>query len=95
MPLTAEQIRHVANLARLELSAQEAETYRSRLSVILQAFEQLAEVDTSGIEPTSHVLAGDAHVRSDVAAPESGLKTALSNAPQVDGASFAIPKVIE
>jgi len=93
--LTLEQVRHVADLARLELSASEVETYRHRLSVILEAVEQLAEVDTAGIEASSHVIAGSVHARVDEASSESGTRQTLSNAPQVSGTSFVIPKVIE
>ncbi len=95
MKLTLEQVRHVANLARLDLSAAEVETYQRQLSVILEAVEQLSEVDTSGVEPTSHVMPGSSHLRADEAIAESGTQKALSNAPQVSGTSYVIPKVIE
>ncbi len=95
MKLTLEQVRHVAQLARLSLSPAELESYQHRLSVILEAVEQLAEVDTSGVEPTSHVLPGSAHLRADQVVAESGTSRALANAPQVSGTSFVIPKVIE
>jgi aspartyl-tRNA(Asn)/glutamyl-tRNA(Gln) amidotransferase subunit C len=95
MKLTHEQVRHVANLARLTLTPSEVEAYQQRLSVILEAVDQLALVDTSGVEPTAHVLPGSSHQRADEAAPESGTAQALSNAPQVSGTSFLIPKVIE
>ncbi len=95
MKLTLEQVRHVANLARLALSPTEVEAYQQRLSVILEAVESLAEIDTSGVEATSHVHGGVSHLRPDVASNESGTQRALANAPQVSGTSFVIPKVIE
>ena len=95
MKLTLEQVRHVANLARLELSPKELEACQHRLSVILEAVEQLAQVDTTGVEATSHVMPGSAHVREDVAAEASGTERALSNAPQRSGTSYVIPKVLE
>ena len=97
MKLTLDQVRHVADLARLSLSPSELEAYQQRLSVILEAVESLAEVDTSGVEATAHVhmQGGASHLRPDVASPGSGTHRALANAPQVWGTSFVIPKVIE
>lgn len=95
MKLDLEQVRHVANLARLSLSPREVEAYQHRLSVILEAIEQLGQVDTTGVEPTSHVLPGSARLRADEITAESGTAQALSNAPRVSGTSFVIPKVIE
>ena len=95
MKLTLEQVRHVADLARLSLSPRELEAYQQRLSVILEAVEALAQVDTSGVEATAHVHGGASHLRPDVASPGSGTQRALANAPQVSGTSFVMPKVIE
>ncbi len=95
MKLTLEQVRHVANLARLSLTPTELEAYQQRLSVILEAVELLGEVDTTNVEATSHVLPGAHHARPDVATEAPGTRVALSNAPSVSGTSYVIPKVIE
>lgn len=95
MKLTEEQVRHVARLARLALSPEELTRYGAQLSAILDAVDALSQVDTTGVPPTSAVGAATPHLRDDVVAGEVGTKTALANAPQVQGTSFAIPKVIE
>ena len=53
MTLTLEQVEHIANLARLDLTPEEKERYCQQLSAILAYFEQLQRVDTTGIPPTS------------------------------------------
>jgi aspartyl-tRNA(Asn)/glutamyl-tRNA(Gln) amidotransferase subunit C len=93
--LTEEQVRHVARLARLSLSADELGRFASQLSAILDAVDVLSQVDTSGVPPTSVTGAETPHLREDVVEGELGSKVALANAPQVEGSSFAIPKVIE
>jgi len=58
MKLTLEQVRHVAALARLSLSPDEENKYVDQLSAILEAVDTLAQLDTSGVEPTSHASLG-------------------------------------
>lgn len=95
MKLNDEQVRHVARLARLSLSAEEVATYGQQLSAILDAVETLSTVDTTGVEPTSVVGSAAPELRDDVVAGELGAERALANAPQRSGSSFAIPKVLE
>lgn len=54
--ISKEEVKHIAKLARLELSAREIEKYQKELSSILDYIEKLKEVDVSKIEPTSHAL---------------------------------------
>ena len=56
MKISKEEIEHIAVLARLSLSEEEKELFGSQLSSILDYMEKLNELDTKGIEPTSHVL---------------------------------------
>lgn len=95
MKLTGEQVRHVANLARLKLTAEEETRFAARLSAILEAVETLAEVDTANVPPTSWVANVAPHTREDVAKDQLSTDQALDNAPQSVGTSFAIPRVIE
>ena len=95
MKLTLDQVRHVATLARLALTPEEEERMRVQLSAILDAVETLSAVDTSGVPPTSYVLPVAQHARPDVLEPHLGPERALANAPQRQGTSFVIPKVIE
>ena len=54
--ITQEQVEHVANLARLNLTNEEKEKYTSQLNGILNFFEKLKHLDTTNVEPTSHVM---------------------------------------
>lgn len=85
--LTATQVRHIAKLARLELSDAEVEKFTTELTAILTYVEQLQEVDTKGIEPTAQVTGTKNVFREDVitphiASPEDLL--ACSGLPIVD-----------
>lgn len=95
MKLTLAQVRHVANLARLELSDEEAARAQQQLSAILEAVEQLSAVDTSSVPATTSVVAPQGRTRPDEVTGHLGVEKALANAPQRVGTSFAIPRVIE
>jgi aspartyl-tRNA(Asn)/glutamyl-tRNA(Gln) amidotransferase subunit C len=95
MPLTLEQVEHIANLARLELSDEEKERYRQQLSAILDYFAQLSELDTAEIAPTSSVLPARSALRPDEPRPGLSLEELLRNAPQTEGGQFRVPPVLE
>lgn len=95
MTLSLEEVRHVAALARLSLSAEDEERYRHQLSAILEAMEQLKAVNTDQVEPTSHAIAVEGMLREDVVVPSIDPEKALANAPARVGTSFAVPKIIE
>jgi aspartyl-tRNA(Asn)/glutamyl-tRNA(Gln) amidotransferase subunit C len=63
--LSAAQVRHIAKLARLEISESEVESYAKNLTAILGYIDQLQEVDTSGVEPTAQVTGTTNMLRSD------------------------------
>jgi len=95
MKITKQEVEHVARLARLELSDQEKETLTDQLSNILTYVEQLNELDTKGVEPTSHVLDISNVMRDDV--PEASLPQdrALANGPDKASGHYKVPKIIE
>ena len=95
MKLSLDEVRHVAALARLSLTAEEEERYRHQLSAILDAMEQLKAVNTENVEPTSHAIAIDGLLREDIVVPSMDPEKALANAPAKVGTSFAVPKIIE
>jgi len=95
MSLTLEEVRHVAGLARLSLSAEEEALMRTQLSAILDAVAELARVDTSKVEPTSHAAGEVAPWRSDEVQPSFSAERSLGNAPARVGTSFAVPRIIE
>jgi aspartyl-tRNA(Asn)/glutamyl-tRNA(Gln) amidotransferase subunit C len=95
MKLSLEQVRHVAALARLALSADEEQRYQSQLSALLEAMEQLKSLRTDEVSPTSHAMLGEVVLREDVVQPSIDPRKALANAPAKVGTSFAVPKIIE
>jgi aspartyl-tRNA(Asn)/glutamyl-tRNA(Gln) amidotransferase subunit C len=95
MKIDADQVRHVAHLARLKLTDEEVERFAGQLSAILDYVEQLNEVDTTDVPPTAHALPIHNVLRDDVAQPSLTPDEALANAPQREGDYFALPKVLE
>ncbi len=93
--LTLEQVRHVAKLARLQLSAEEEQKTLGQLQQILEAVATLNALDTSDVLPTYQVNLSSGFLRPDEAAPTLGTEKALSNAPQRVGNHFAVPKIID
>ncbi len=82
---------HVARLARLALTDEEAERFGGELSAILDAVGKVAELDLSGVEPTSHPLAVSNVWGEDDPRPSLAVDEALSTAPEREGAFFRVP----
>jgi len=95
VPITRDTVDHVARLARLHFAAGEREVLARQLDVIVGHVSRLQELDTSGVEPQSHVLAGtSAGWRADEPGPGLPAAAALANAPAREGQSFGVPAVI-
>ncbi len=92
--ITLEQVRHVAKLARLDLSDQQVQKYAGQLGSILAYVEKIGQIDTSGVEPMAHVLPLHNVLREDEIQPSLPLEEVLKNAPETDGPFFKVPKVI-
>ena len=95
MKITRHEVQHVAKLARLELSELEQEKLTDQLSGILTYVEKLNELDTRGVEPTSHVLDISNVMRDDVAGASLTQEKALANAPEKAAGHYKVPKIIE
>lgn len=93
--ITREQVEHVADLARLSLTPEEAERLTEQLNQILAFAHKLNELDTDGVEPTSHVLPLANVMRDDEVRPSIPREEALKNAPDHADGLFRVPKVIE
>ena len=93
--ITREEVEHVARLARLEFSPAEVDALTGQMDTILAHVEQLNELDTEGVEPTSHAVALENAFRPDVVADSIGAEKALQNAPLHADGCFGVPKVIE
>ena len=86
-----EQVRHVARLARLELSDEEVDRMASELADVLVHIETIGELDLEGVAPTSHVVAVENALREDLPVPSLTHEQALADAPAVAAGGFAVP----
>jgi aspartyl-tRNA(Asn)/glutamyl-tRNA(Gln) amidotransferase subunit C len=93
--LSLEEISRIADLARLELTANEAAALQQQLNDILAMVDQMAAVDTEGIEPMSHPQQLMQRLREDVATEADQRETFQSAAPQVEDGLYLVPKVID
>ena len=94
MAISREEVRHIAKLARLEFTEAEEETLAEDMSRILDYMDMLNELDTSEVEPMTHVLDLAHVVRTDSVKERISQEDALKNAPDTDGEYFRVPKVI-
>jgi aspartyl-tRNA(Asn)/glutamyl-tRNA(Gln) amidotransferase subunit C len=95
MRLTAEEVRHVAELAKLALSDAEVDAYAGQLSEILAYAEQVQEVDTSTVPPTPYVLPLVNVMAEDQPRPSFDNETALANAPDREDGYFRVRAIFE
>jgi aspartyl-tRNA(Asn)/glutamyl-tRNA(Gln) amidotransferase subunit C len=99
MKITREDVSHVADLAYLELTEAELETYAQQVGHILDYISKLNELDTTGVEPMAQVLSddqsADATLRDDVVVPCNVAAEILQQAPDPDPPYFRAPKVID
>jgi aspartyl-tRNA(Asn)/glutamyl-tRNA(Gln) amidotransferase subunit C len=98
MAIDRDTVRHVARLARLALTPEEEERTAAQLAHVLEYIERLNAVDIEGVPPLS--FAGDpaeAHrsMRDDEPRPGLPRETVLKEAPEQDGSSFLVPRIIE
>jgi aspartyl-tRNA(Asn)/glutamyl-tRNA(Gln) amidotransferase subunit C len=93
--ITVEQVEHIAELARLELTGEEIARYSTQLNAILDYFGKLRQVDTSQVAPMSHPL----DLANVLSADEVGVSVphdaALANAPDVAEGCFRVPVVLD
>lgn len=93
--ITKEQVEHVAHLARLSFNEQEIEMYTEQLAKIIDFAEQLNELDTEGVEPTTHVLDMSNVLREDVVRESLSREDALKNAPDQQNGQVKVPAVLD
>jgi aspartyl-tRNA(Asn)/glutamyl-tRNA(Gln) amidotransferase subunit C len=95
MSLSADEVRWVAQLARLELSQAELETITTQLRAIVDYVGQLQQVATEGVEPLAHPLPVQNVFRPDEPTPSLPVAEALANAPDRRGDFYAVPAVLD
>lgn len=95
MALTLEEVKHIANLARIELTREDLETYRTQLSAILEHFEQLQEIDPGDYSPPAKETTIHAGLRADL--PRDGLswKALTENAAEIEEDQFRVPPIFD
>ena len=94
MPLSHEQVEHIAKLARLNLTPREIEKFTHELTVILSYIDQLQSVDTTDVVPQNQFISAENVFREDSPEPSLPREEALRNAPDRDLEYFHVPKVI-
>lgn len=95
MKITRKDVENVALLSRLEMKEDDVEKFTGQLNAILDYIDVLSKVDTSGVEPTAHVLPLKNVMRADEAQPSLPRELALANAPEQEDGYFKVPKILE
>lgn len=95
MSVDTDKVRHIAKLARIAMSDDELARLVPELNNILGWVEQLAEVNTDGVEPLTAVIDQKLRLRDDVVTDGDCRDDVLANAPDAQHGFFAVPKVIE
>lgn len=95
MSVDTATVKKVASLARIAISDADAERLAPELNNILGWIEQLGEVDTANVEPTTAVIPNQQRLREDVVTEGQQRDAVLANAPQGEHGFFTVPKVVE
>lgn len=93
--ISDEHVKHVAHLARLALQPRETELFTRQLNEILDYVEQLNDVPTDDVEPTSHILDLVNVFRQDDVQPRIATEALLANAPETAQHFFVVPRIVE
>lgn len=94
MELTPEEVRNIAELAKLDLTDDEVALYAGQLTSILGHFQRLQELDTSHIAPTASVLPLKNVLRPDIAAKPLSPEQVIANAPDAEDHQFRVSAVL-
>ncbi|AFZ46659.1 aspartyl/glutamyl-tRNA(Asn/Gln) amidotransferase subunit C [Cyanobacterium stanieri PCC 7202] len=94
MSISQEEVKKVANLARLDITEQEEQEFGNQLNAILGYFDQLSELDTSEVEPTTRAIDVSNIMRSDAQTTYEDRESLLDNAPSRDDDFFRVPKIM-
>ena len=95
MPLTPDEVKRIARLARVGLSDDEVAHFQIQLSEILDYFQRLREVDTEKLPPTAQTLAMHNVMRDDEPRPSFDKEEVLANAPQREDDLFRVRAILE
>lgn len=93
-PLSIDDVRHVAKLARLALPPEQLEKFAGQLGSILGYVEQLKQANVEGVEPLAHAVKLTNVLRDDEPTPALPTALVLQNAPDTDGPFFKVPQIM-
>jgi len=95
MSVTNEEVKHIANLARLHFTDEEVEKLTGEMNKILDYVDKLHEIDTTDVEPLKHITDMNTALRTDETKEQLSHEEALKNAPNADSDYFRVPRVLE
>jgi aspartyl-tRNA(Asn)/glutamyl-tRNA(Gln) amidotransferase subunit C len=95
MKVTLNTIKHVANLARLNLTSDEMNKLTFEMENILSYVDMLDELDMENVEPTAHIMSIHNVLRDDEIHDSFDREDILKNAPSQDKGCFKVPKIVE
>lgn len=94
MPISEDDVRHVAVLARLKLTDEQVSVLTGELGSILGHIDTIRQLDLEGVEPTAHPLEMTDSTREDIVKPSLSQEAALANAPEQRDGAFVIPRIV-
>ena len=98
MAITSADVEKIAELAKLELTPEETESFTNQLSSIIKHIDKLNELDTANVAPMSHCApatgGAESGWRDDIVGPSLGAEVATENAPDHEAGYFKVPRVI-
>jgi aspartyl-tRNA(Asn)/glutamyl-tRNA(Gln) amidotransferase subunit C len=95
MAISREEVLHVARLARIGLTEADVEKFRQQLSTIIEHFDVLRQLDTTGVEPTTHTLALQSIMEDDEPRDSLEQEDVLQNAPQQQDGYLRVRAVLD
>ena len=95
MKITTDEVKYVANLAKLYVDEAESEKLTAEMENIITFADMLSEIDTKDISPTNHVIKVQNVFREDIVKDSYSQKDILKNAPSQEGGCYLVPKVVE
>ncbi|MFD1708212.1 Asp-tRNA(Asn)/Glu-tRNA(Gln) amidotransferase subunit GatC [Siminovitchia sediminis] len=93
--ITKEKVYHIAELARLEISEEEAEQFSSQLDDIIKMVEKLDELDTTNVTPMSHVFIQENVMRGDEPVEGLPIEETMKNVPEREARLIKVPQILE
>ena len=95
MPLSREEVQHIATLCRIGVTEEDLATMSEQLSHILELFQVLQDLDTEDVPATGHAVSLETVMRADEPRPSPPQEDALTNAPEREGDLIRVRAVLE